>query len=254
MTTTETLPRRGRFPWLLTLLSLASLVVLLGLGTWQVQRLAWKDDLVATINSRLTLPPVPLDEALKAPEGVSGQEYRPVTVEGQFRHEFERHFFATHDGATGYFVYTPLLRDQGDWVFVNRGFVPFEMKDAAKRAEGQVDGHVRVTGLLRTAIAEKPSSLVPDNDLAKNIFYWKDIRDMAASSGLPSDAPVLGLFVDADKTPNPGGWPIGGVTLIELPNNHLQYAVTWYGIAAALVGVYLAMIARWWRGAAKVRT
>ena len=108
-------------------------------------------------------------------------------------------------------------------------------------------GRVEIVGLLRAALAEKPSSMVPDNDPAKNIFYWKDIRAMAASSGLPSDAPVLGLFVDANDAPNPGGLPVGGVTIVDLPNNHLQYAVTWYGLAAALVGVVGVWLARSYR-------
>ena len=244
--TSEATPRQG-FPWLLSILALGAFIVLLGLGTWQVQRLAWKEALIARIDSRLAMPPAPLDEVLQSPDGVAGEEYRPVMLAGQFRHEWERHFFATHKGATGYFVYTPLQRDGGDYVIVNRGFVPFEMKDAATRPQGQVAGRVEITGLLRTALVEKPSSMVPDNDLAKNIFYWKDIRDMVSSSGMPADADVLGLFVDANDAPNPGGWPMGGVTLIEMPNSHLQYAITWYGIAAGLVGVYLAWILRWRR-------
>lgn len=252
MTLTET-DRARRFPWLLSALALGALIVLLGLGFWQVQRLAWKNDLIASTQSRLAMPPVPLDEAIAAQQSIADQEYRPVLLSGTFHHEWERHFFATHKGATGYFVYTPLQRASGDYVWVNRGFVPYELKDASKRAEGQVPGPVQIKGLLRSALAEKPSSLVPDNDLAKNVFYWKDIRDMTASSGMPSDAHVLGLFVDADDAPNPGGLPMGGVTLIDQPNNHLQYAITWFGIAAGLVGVYIAWILRWRRGLANAR-
>lgn len=252
MTVIET-ARRARFPWLLSLLALAALIVLLGLGFWQVERLAWKDGLIASIDSRLAMSPAPLDEAIAAPQSIADQEYRPVMVSGVFNHEWERHFFATHKGATGYFVYTPLERANGDYVWINRGFVPFELKDPAKRAEGQVSGPVEIKGLLRSALVEKPSSLVPDNDLAKNIFYWKDIRDMTSSSGMPADAKVLGLFVDADNAPNPGGLPVGGVTLIDLPNNHLQYAITWFGIAAGLIGVYIAWMLRWRRAHTPVR-
>lgn len=88
---------------------------------------------------------------------------------------------------------------------------------------------------------EKPSSLVPDNDIAKNIFYWKDLDAMAGAARIPTDR-VVSFFVDADASANPGGLPIGGVTQFDLPNNHLQYALTWYGLAVALVavsGVYL---------------
>ena len=107
-----------------------------------------------------------------------------------------------------------------------------------------VDGEVTVKGLARNPLATKPSSIVPDNDPAKNIFFWKDLDAMAASAGLPRRATVLPFFIDADATPNPGGLPIGGVTTIDLPNNHLQYALTWYGLAAALAVVTLSVAPR----------
>ncbi len=94
-----------------------------------------------------------------------------------------------------------------------------------------------VTGLARNPLSEKPSSLVPDNDPAKNVFFWKDRDAMAASAGLRAASEIVPVFIDADAAPNPGGFPAGGVTLIDLPNNHLQYVVTWYGLAAALAGV-----------------
>lgn len=242
MTTHSALPPGRR--WAILLAAIPVFLVLIGLGTWQVERLAWKEALLATIESRVDAPPVPLAEVLAGDMSIADQEYRPVTVAGVFDHAAERHFFATHEGETGFYVYTPLKLDSGDWLFVNRGFVPYDRKDAATRAEGQVAGRVEITGLVRAALAGKPSSIVPDNDPQKNIFYWKDIRAMAASSGLPADAPILGLFVDAGPAPNPGGLPVGGVTMIDLPNNHLQYAVTWYGLAAALAGVVAAMLLR----------
>lgn len=225
-------------------LGLLGIAVLVGLGTWQVQRLHWKEGLIATIQQRMALPPVDLVAALKENPDVAAQEYRPVRVEGTFDHRYERHFLATLDGEPGFYVYTPLKLDDGDWLFVNRGFVPDGRQDPATRPQGQVQGRVTITGLLRTALAEKPSSFIPDNEVDKNIFFWKDLRAMAASSGLSADAKVLGLFVDADKAPNPGGLPIGGVTIVDLPNSHLQYAITWYGLAAALAGVLLVWLFR----------
>lgn len=219
------------------LLGLVAFGILLGLGTWQMRRLEWKEALIATIQSRIHSQPVPLATVLAADKTIADMEYLPVTLAGVFDHRYERHFFATHDGASGFYVYTPLRLDGGDWIFVNRGFVPYEKKDPATRAAGQVQGHLEITGLVRPILLEKPSSLVPDNDPAKNIFYWKDIRAMRDSSGLPASEQVLGLFVDANDAPNPGGLPVGGVTIIDLPNNHLQYALTWYGLAAALAGV-----------------
>lgn len=208
--------------------------VLVGLGTWQVQRLAWKEGLLATIRERVAAEPVGIEEALARFEDV---EYVPVVLSGRFEHDYERHLFTTHEGQSGYNVYTPLVMADGEAVFVNRGFVPYDRKDPATRAAGQVAGVVEVTGLARKGLSEKPSWIVPDNDPAANVFHWKDIRAMRETPGLPADVPVLAVFVDADATPNPGGLPVGGVTLIDLPNSHLQYAFTWYGLAAALLAV-----------------
>ncbi len=223
--------------WLALAAGLAAFVVLIGLGSWQVQRLAWKNTLLATIDERVHSEALPLAEVEDRFEATGDVEYQPVRAEGRFVHDGERHFFATHGGASGYYVYTPLMLDDGRYVFVNRGFVPYDRKDPATRMEGQTEGRVRVAGLARNPLAEKPSSIVPDNEPDKNIFYWKDRDAMAATSGLADGSRVLPFFIDADDGPNPGGLPVGGVTIIDLPNNHLQYAVTWYGLAAALVAV-----------------
>ncbi len=226
-----------RFPWLAMLLGVPAIVVLLGLGTWQVERLQWKEALLATISERTHAAPLPLTDIEARFASGEDVDYWPVVAKGKFLHAGERHFLATHDGQSGFFIYTPLLLDDGRAVFVNRGFVRYELKDAGTRPEGQVEGVVTVTGLSRAPLAEKPSSIVPDNDPAQNVFFWKDIRAMAATAGLPEGTTVVPFFIDAGDAPNPGGWPVGGVTQVELPNNHLQYAITWYGLAAALAGV-----------------
>ncbi|NGN40499.1 SURF1 family protein [Mesorhizobium sp. CGMCC 1.15528] len=218
-------------------LGLVAFAVLIGLGTWQVERLHWKEALLATIDQRIHSVPLPLADIEKKFAEGGDVDYWPVTVSGQFMPEGERHFFATYEGDSGFYVYTPLKLADGRAVFVNRGFVPYDLKDAGKRPAGQVTGEVTVTGLARNPLPEKPSSMVPDNDTVKNVFYWKDRDVMAASAGLPTGAALVPFFIDADKTPNPGGLPVGGVTMIDLPNSHLQYAVTWYGLAAALAGV-----------------
>lgn len=239
-------PRRG-WTVIFVLASALVLALLIGLGTWQVQRLQWKEELMATIAERLASPPRSLAD-LQAQLTTTGDiEYRPVEFSGVFHHEAERHFFATHQGRSGYYVYTPLEFDEGRYLLVNRGFVPFEQKDAATRTEGQVRGTVGVIGLARERLAEKPSWLVPDNDPEKNVFYWKDWEAMIATSGVGSTDDYLPFFVDANDAPNPGGLPLGGVTIIDMPNNHLQYAITWYGLALALAAVFAAWLAREYR-------
>ncbi len=229
----ESRPRSASMVWLLLGAGLA-LSLLLVLGTWQVQRLAWKENLIATIEARLADAPRPLEEILAMHAAGEEVEYRPVTLVGEFAHEHEQYFLATHEGASGWHVYTPLRLADGAWIFVNRGFVPYDRRDPATRPQGQVTGEVRLSGLARTAPDAKPSRIVPDNESEARTYFWKDLRGMQAATSLD---PVHPLFVDADAAPNPGGLPIGGVTRIDLPNNHLQYAVTWYGLALALIGV-----------------
>lgn len=236
MTSADAAP--GRLQWLVVVLGLLALLVLVGLGTWQVERLHWKEELISRIEARIGSPPRPLAEIEVLYRTSGDVDYMPVTVTGVFHHDGERHFLATHNGQSGFFVYTPLELADGRIVFVNRGFVPYDLKPPAKRMQGQLAGEVSVTGLARNALPKKPSWLVPDNDLAKNVFYWKDRDAMARSANLRAAAQIVPIFIDADATPNPGGYPVGGVTLIGLPNSHLQYALTWYGLAAALVGVF----------------
>jgi len=239
---TPTAPRR--FPWLVALLGCFAFATLLMLGTWQVQRLQWKQSLIATIDARKNAAPLPLVEIEALYKSTGDVDYMAVTATGTFHHEGERHFLSTWKGQSGFFVYTPLELADGRFVFVNRGFVPYGLKDASKRPQGQIAGEVSVIGLARNPLSQKSSSLVPDNDPDKNIFFWKDRDAMARSAGLRAGAKIVPIFIDVDATPNPGGFPIGGVTLIDLPNSHLQYAVTWYGLAAALA---VMMGVAWWR-------
>lgn len=229
------MPRR-RLPVITGILVLIALAILISLGTWQVERLHWKEGLLADIAARQVAAPVPLAdiEAMAASGG--DIEYRKVTATGRYINNKERHFFATWRGQTGFYVYTPLELADGRALLVNRGFVPYENKEPEMRMQGQLTDQQTVTGLAREKLPGKPSWVVPDNDIAKNIFYWKDLDVMGESVGLEK-ARVIPFFVDANSTPNPAGLPIGGVTQVDLPNDHLQYAFTWYGLAAVLVAV-----------------
>lgn len=222
--------------WAGLLLLPAAFAVLISLGTWQVKRLYWKEALLAAIEQRSTAQPADL-EMIESLLG-SGEpiDYRAARASGRFLNDRERHFFATFEGQSGYYVYTPLELDDGRLLFVNRGFVPYDRKEPSTRPQSLQEGMQTITGLARSRLQEKPSFMVPDNDEAANIFYWKDLDRMTLSAGLPADK-VLPFFLDADSTPVPGGLPRGGVTVIDLPNSHLQYAITWYGLALALLGV-----------------
>lgn len=215
-----------------TLMTVPALIALLALGSWQLHRLGWKLDLIADMDARLAAEPVALPPGELASETWN---YRRVRVAGRFEHGKEIHMVShSHRGNLGYHVYTPLARADGaGWVIVNRGWVPSDSKDPGRRAAGQVTGVVTVDGIARRGWGQ--AAFVPDNDPAKNVWFYGDLAAIAAEMGIP--APTL--FVEADAAANPGGYPLGGQTRVKLTNKHLAYAITWYGLAVALVVIYV---------------
>lgn len=212
-------------------------VMLLALGTWQVQRLQWKQGLIDRIERRATAEPVSLAAVLETWAETEDVEYMRVRLAGRFRHGLERHVYTVVQGQVGWRVVTPLETADGRIVLVDRGFVPDTLKDPETRAPGQVQGAVVLTGLARAPGRQGP--FVPDNDLAQNTWYWRDLAGMASSVLQPERrAKVVPFFVEAETGPTPGGWPRGGVTRLKLSNRHLEYAITWYGLAGALLVVY----------------
>ena len=199
-------------------------LILLGLGTWQMERLRWKEALLADITRLAEATPV------AAAESTSNlPEYTPVHVEGIFQHDRELLLIPrTRAGVAGAHVLTPLVRPDGQAILVNRGFVPVEFQPAATRRGGNPSGPVRVEGLLRHQ--HPPGPFVPDNDPASGVWYSIDLAAMAQVTGLELAHYVL----DADTAHNPGGWPEGGQTNVAIRNTHLEYALTWYGLAAVL--------------------
>ncbi|MCU0831834.1 MAG: SURF1 family protein [Rhizobiaceae bacterium] len=233
----------GRVSPLLLILSAIAFAVLCGLGTWQWQRMIWKEGLLDTIEQRLSAPPVPLTEVLAARASGEPVEYRPVTVSGRLLNSGEQYVLATLNGASGWHVYTPLETPDGMVLFVNRGFVPYDKRDPSTRIDGEIDRFVNIAGLAREPLTEKPSFMVPDNDPATQTYYWKDLSAMTLAAGL-DPAKVLPLFVDKTSMLPRGLLPIANVTQVDLPNNHLQYLITWYGLALALLGVVIAYVVK----------
>lgn len=237
--TTTALPRQ---PWRSLLpagvATLIALSILVALGIWQLERKAWKEGLLAQIEARAYGGP-----GLVTPESdwphwsAAEDEFRRVRLTGSYLNDaaIPLHGLAEFKGSAtpGFYIFTPLLAQDGSIVMVNRGFVPTGLRDPATRAEGILNGPVTVTGLVRAP--ETRTSFVPENDPGRNEWFVRSLGDMARARGLKRLAP---FYVDADATPNPGGWPLGGQTRLSLPNDHLQYALTWFGLALTLIGVF----------------
>lgn len=226
----------------LALVVLAVFGVLAGLGMWQLDRLAWKQDIIAKVQARIDEPPVPVPAEADWPDvAYDRDEYRRVSVQGRFRHDLEVQIYTLIDEATdgsggpGYWVITPLATADGALILINRGFVPPDRRPPETRREGQVDGVVTVTGLLRMPEAAMP--FTPANEPGKDSWFVRDPAAIASAKGLVRVAPFL---IDADASANPGGLPRGGLTRVNFPNRHLEYAMTWFGLAATLLGVFAA--------------
>ncbi len=226
---------------LLVLVCMAvGIAILLALGTWQVNRLHWKEALIEQVETRMRAEPEPLQRMDMLWQARQDVAWLPVTASGRFLHEREMYFYTTHKGAVGYEVITPMQLSGGGILLVSRGFVPDQFREPATRAEGQVEGVQEIVGMARNPVREKPNRFMPDNEPARRIFYWKDFAQMSAlasgaETGLRQE--VVPFMVDLRSPEPPGGLPIASTTLISFSNNHLQYAITWYGLALALLGV-----------------
>ena len=188
------------------------------LGIWQIERRAWKLDLIARVEAGLKGPP--------ATDWQRFAEYRRVGLAGLFLCGRETLVKAVTERGEGFWVMTPLRSGQG-MVLVNRGFVPSEKTDRWCNPAAQT----RITGLLR--VTQPGGGFLRANDASADRWYSRDVAAIARARGL---GPVAPFFVDADATPNPGGYPIGGLTVIAFRNNHLVYALTWFALAALSMG------------------
>lgn len=225
-----------------SIVSVIAFVILCGLGFWQLERLYEKEALLQRIDQSLKADAVAMPgEAEWSQLKPDEYTYRKVFVSGHFEHEHEAHVFGfiviDDKGTTspGYFVLTPLALNNGGRVIVNRGFVPEAMKAQDQRKLGLIEGLMTIQGLMR--VPERRGLFTPQEDLQKNIRFLRDPALIASSFTLDRVAPFI---IDADATAIPGRWPEGGHTVVSVSNNHLEYALTWFGLALVLIGVFTA--------------
>ena len=231
--TTERGPRSVVLRVVLAFCALLLFAGFVALGTWQVERRAWKLDLIERVEMRVHAPAV---DAPRFPAwarvNAADDEYRHVRLVGTFQHDRETLVQATTERGSGFWVLTPLRQADGRSVLVNRGFVPPERRERGSRGAEPV-GEVIVTGLLRMS---EPSGVFPrKNDPTADRWYARDVSAIAAARGVAGVAPY---FVDAGAAPAVApsagaepAWPVAGLTVIAFHNSHLVYAVTWYGLA-----------------------
>lgn len=258
------------------LLSIPVLGLLLGLGTWQWQRKAWKEALLATIAERATAAPRDwsglsrLDcRAPGEPDPGLSCQYVRARLDGTFDHTRERHVFvalpaaAGFQGGPGYYVFTPFHPAGAAYdIVVNRGFVPEAMKPAAGRAAGQIAGPVSIEGIVRRAQAR--ATFDARDDAARNIYFVRDpvalglvpAASQVATSGVPAGGPFSEasrrwFYLDLAAPAPPGGLPRPAPGPAALSNRHLEYALTWWGLAATFIAILAAFVRQRLRHAAR---
>ncbi|MDX3900107.1 MAG: SURF1 family protein [Sphingobium sp.] len=229
MTRAQPGERRWRVP-AFTLLALLLFAALMALGVWQVQRRAWKHELIARVEARVHAPPAPFPaRADWASPSAARDEYRRVTLTGRLLHDRSALVQALTARGSGFWLLTPIATKAGI-VLVNRGFIP-----TREASYGRPPGVVRVTGLLR--MTEPGGGFLRRNDPTANRWYSRDVAAIARARHLPP--PVAPWFVDAERAADPEALPVGGLTVVRFPNNHLVYALTWFALAAMVAGAYI---------------
>jgi len=219
--------------------SLVAFAVLIGLGIWQLERKAWKEALIAALEARAAATPVELPRAATWDRlDRAEMEFRRIKFPAEFFRETPALVYTSgstlrSDSGPGYWVFAP-ARAAGGIVMVNRGFLPQDRKDlAASRAGGEISGPIDLLGALRWPDAR--SWFTPADEPEKNLWFVRDPAAIAAAKRL---GPVAPFYVEQEWPAPPGGLPAPGKLRPNLPNNHLQYAVTWFGLAAVLAGMF----------------
>ena len=229
---------------------LCALALLLGLGTWQWNRKAWKEDLVATIAARSAATPIDAAafaalqcETVEVVGLARACDYTAVRLTGTFDVAHERHIYTGIDkpvgggvGGQGFWIMTPFqIANNGPVIAVNRGFVPETRKDISTRGGVQPSGEVTITGLIRSA--EPRATFTGANDPAKNMWYVRNPAEVFPATG-PIKINRPQIYLDLQSPVPPGGLPQPTAGRISIPNRHLEYALTWWALAATLLGVF----------------
>ncbi|MFI5444604.1 SURF1 family protein [Polaromonas sp. UC242_47] len=227
----------------LAVCALLLLAGFLALGLWQIERRAWKLDLMDRVAQRVFAPAAPLPPLAEWPQiTAASDEYRHLQVSGHFLHDRETLVQAVTTQGAGFWVLTPLQLTDGPTLLVNRGFVPPEARTRAARRATESDAPVSLSGLLR--LSEPVGGFLRHNDPAGDRWFSRDVAAIAQARGLSQVAP---FFLDADASPRNSTsaapvWPLGGLTVITFKNNHLVYALTWFGLALMVLGASILVL------------
>jgi len=232
-----------------TVFAVIGVAILIGLGIWQLDRRVWKHHLIDTLNTRLSRAPTNLPPRENWPRlTASKYEYTRVRFPAVFLDGQEALVYTagsalrTDVKGPGYWVFAPARLDGGSLVVVNRGFVPLDRKNPATRVRGLPHGSVDIIGVMRWR--EARGLFTPADSPQENVWYVRDTVAIAKAKGWQVAAP---FYIDQESPSPPGGWPRPGKLVVNLPDNHMQYAITWFALALGLAGVYVVWLSQRFR-------
>jgi surfeit locus 1 family protein len=228
-----------------TVFAVVGIAILIGLGIWQIDRKTWKENLIATVTTRIARAPENLPPRASWPRLLpEANEYTRVTFPAEFLDGQEALVYTAGSPlrpdvkGPGYWVFAPAQLAGGSIVLINRGFVPLERKHPASRADSAPHGTIEIVGVMRWP--EARGMFTPADDPNSNVWYLRDPKAIAAAKKWATAAP---FYIDQEAPVPAGGVPLPGKLEVRLPDNHLQYAITWFGLALALAGVYVVWLA-----------
>lgn len=214
--------------WPVLVATAIGIAILVTLGVWQLQRLQWKEALLAQLASNAAAAPVGLAEAAQRPD----PEFVRVSFTGTYAHGAGKKMIATFERGQGWTIVTPAVTADGYAVMVDRGRIPGQLGEAFDKPEGEV----RIEGVIRT-YRNGRAMFDPENDAKANIWYWWDVPAMLAASGLPQGLKPYPYVVQVLPRASAAPFPRPDEPKANLANNHLGYAITWFGLAATLLAV-----------------
>jgi surfeit locus 1 family protein len=249
------------------LVALAALLVFVGLGTWQIQRKAWKEGLIDTLERRLAAAPSalpPREQWTKL--NAADDEFRRVKFSATFVPRAQALVYASASAlrsdvsGQGYWIFAPARTSAGALVIVNRGFVPDGRQDPATRAAGEIAGPIELVGVMRWP--EPHGTFSPADEPARNLWFVRDHVAIATAKGWDrgldegsgrgssqgssqGSGQIAPFFVEQEAPEPPGGLPHPGALKVNLRNEHLQYAITWYGLAVVVVVMFAVWLGSW---------
>jgi len=216
-----------------TFFTIPAIILLISLGSWQLSRLAEKTELIAQFEQRSNAAAIGINQVTEPDEAF---EFQRIGVTGTYLHQSEIYLTGrTYEGNAGFHVVTPFSTSYGV-ILINRGWVSEAYREPSTRPFSLTEGEIYVEGILR--LPGRKGYFVPENE--PEAGFWFTLKPTEIAQFLKQEDMIKNYYIDVIRTGEIITLPIAAEVNIDVPNSHFNYALTWFGLALALIGVYLA--------------